>query len=121
MRINRQINKQNKITKIAKIQEKQMARYTKIREEIKDKTKEELNLLLLSKNLSKTDRYAIIHTIKKLDNPITDSITDVNSEHIIHDTPIKGNFVGFNQKVNDSTNTNNTLSREDINIKEEKS
>ncbi len=109
MKIRRQINKLVKLDKIAKIQEKQMARYTKIREQVKDKTKEELNLLLLSKNVSKTDRYAIIHTIKKIDDSkvSTDTITDVNSEHKL--------------SLNDSTNNNNALSGETTSIKEEKS
>ncbi len=103
MKISRQINKQNNLTNISKIREKQMARYTKIREQVKDKTKEELNLLLLSKNISKTDRYAIIHTIKKIDDSkvSTDTITDVNSEHKL--------------SLNDSTNNNSPLSGETTN------
>lgn len=84
MRINRQINKQNKIIIISKIRDKQEARYKKIREEVKDKTKEELQLLLVAKKHSKVDRFAIIHTIKKIEEVINESISDITTEHKIN-------------------------------------
>lgn len=110
MRINRQINKQKKLDIISKIHDRQEARYRKMRDEIKDKSKEELQLLLVAKKHSKTDRFAIIHTIKKIDQVVNESISDITTEHKID-----------NIIPNDNTENNSTLFREDTNIKEEKS
>lgn len=96
MKVSRQINKQLKVDNIANIHDKQQTRYTKIREEVKDLNKVDLKIKLTSKNLSKTDRLAIIHTIKKIDESV---ITEVNTKNII----------------DDKTDNNSTLSGEDTN------
>ena len=104
MRIMRQINKQNKAIAIEKIHDKQQARYAKIREEVKDLTKEELQKLLISKQHSKLDRMAIIHTIKKIDdsNRNQDIVTEYKSK-----------------ENESSTHNNNALSGEDTNSQQE--
>lgn len=107
MKINRQFNKQAKIAKIEEIRDKQQARYTKTREEIKNLSKVELQKMLSTKKLSKIDRYAIMHTIMKIDESTNDEITDVSTEHKI--------------EVDGNTDSNNALSREDSSIQEEKS
>jgi hypothetical protein len=106
MKISRQFNKQAKIAKIEEIRDKQQARYTKIREETKNLNKVELQKMLSTNKLSKIDRYAIMHTIMKIDES-TNEITDVSTEHKI--------------EIDGNTNSNNALSREDSSIQEEKS
>ncbi len=108
MRINRQFNKQAKVQKLTVLHEKQYNRYLKTREEYKDKSIDELVDVLKNKKMSKTDTYAVTHTLMKLreGEPVLDE-PDVNIPYV--------------RLEDDNTNNDNTLLGENTNIQEEKS
>lgn len=64
--IKRELNKAFKKKNIETANKKVFNRYNLIRDEIKDIPKDDLVVLLKDKKMSKTDRIAYIHTIRKL-------------------------------------------------------